>query len=205
MRPLAWLDRLERSFGDWSIPNPALALVGLNAAVWALSLVKPEFPLLLTLEPARIMAGEVWRLATFLFIPPPATPFWMFFWLVLFYSFSQALENEWGEFRFSVYYGLGAAATAGLSLALGSGLSNVPLNTSLFLAFAELYPEVELMLFFVVPVKVRWLGWLAWASVLLQLLGGGWAVRLGLLAGLLNYAVFFGPDKLDLLRARLKR
>lgn len=205
MPPRAWLDRLERSFGAWSLPDPALFLVGMNAAVWALSLIKPEFPLALTLDPVRILHGEAWRLATFLFIPPPAAPMWMVFWLLLFYSYAQALEAEWGEFRFTVYYGLGAAATALLSLALGAGLSNVPLNLSLFLAFAHLYPDVELLVFFVIPVKVRWLGLLAWASVALQFLSGGWGARLALLAGLLNYAVFFGADHIDALKRRRSR
>lgn len=205
MRPREWMDRLERRLGDWALPDPALFLVGMNAAVWALSLVKPGFPLALELDPARVLSGEVWRLATFLFIPPLMGPLWMIFWLLLFYAYAQALENEWGEFRFCLYYGIGAAATAAASVLLGAGLSNVPLNLSLFLAFADLYPDVELLLFFVIPVKVRWLAWLAWAGVLLQLLFGGWYARLALGAGLLNFAVFFGPDHLSDLKRRLRR
>ena len=205
MSPRAWLDRLERSFGSWAPPDPALFLAAMNAAVWGLSLAKPGFPLMLTLEPELVLSGQFWRLATFLFIPPPMSPLWMIFWLLLFYSYAQALENEWGEFRFGVYYGLGALSTVALSLALGAGLSNVPLNLSLFLAFAELFPEVEFYLFFFIPVKVRWLAWAAWAGVALQFLFGGWVHRLALLAGLVNYLVFFGAGRLEQLRRRFGR
>ncbi|MDE2290797.1 MAG: hypothetical protein KGL53_01835 [Elusimicrobia bacterium] len=205
MRPRDWLDRLERHLGEWAVPDPALFLVGMNAVVWALSLLKPGFELRLDLDPALVLSGQVWRLATFLFIPPAIAPLWMIFWLLLFYAYAQALENEWGEFRFCAFYGIGAAATALVSVALGAGLSNVPLNLSLFLAFADLYPDVELLLFFIIPVKVRWLAWLAWAGVAAQLLFGGWGARIALGAGLFNYVLFFGPDHWQDLRQRLER
>lgn len=200
-----WLDKLERSFGAWAPPNPAVYLVGMNAAVWALSIFKPEFPERLALEPALIMSGEVWRLVTFLFIPPEMTPFWMVFWLLVFYSFAQALENEWGEFKFTVYYAVGAAATVAASAALGTGLSSVPLNTSLFLAFARLFPDVELYIFFVLPVKVRWLAWISWGVLGLNLLLGSWATRLALLAGVANWALFFGREAFEELRRMRRR
>lgn len=205
MRDRPWLDRLDRAFGDWALPDPAATLVGLNAAVWVLSLVKADFPARLTLEPALVVSGEVWRLVTFLVIPPAMSPAWMVFWLLMLYSYAQALEAEWGEFRFEVFYAVGAAATVAASAFLGYGLSNVPLNLSLFLAFAELFPEVRLYLFFVIPMKVQWLAWAAWAGVGAQLAFGGWGTRLSLLAGLANWILFFGPGRLADLRRRLGR
>lgn len=200
-----WLDRLQRDFGEWAPPNPAVYLVGMNAAVWALSIVKPEFPERLTLEPSLVLSGEVWRLLTFLFIPPPMTPFWMVFWLLVFYSFAQALENEWGELKFTVYYAVGALATAAASVSLGAGLSSLPLNTSLFLAFARLFPEVELYVFFVLPVKVRWLAWISWGMLGVNLLLGSWVTRVALLAGVANWALFFGRDAFEELRRMRRR
>lgn len=204
MSQRAWLDRLEKALGEWALPDPAMYLVGMNAAVWVLSLIKPEFPLRLALEPELVLSGEVWRLVTFLFIPPPLSPLWMVFWLLMFYSFAQALETEWGEFKFAVYYAIGAAATVAVSAALGTGLSSLPLNTSLFLAFARLFPEVELYIFFVLPVKVRWLSWAAWALFGVNFLVGTWATRLALLAGVSNWALFFGREAFEDLK-RLRR
>ena len=204
MSQRAWLDKLERSFGEWALPTPSLYLVGMNAAVWVLTLIKPEFPMRLALDPELVMSGEVWRLLTFLFIPPHLSPMWMVFWLLMFYSFANALEGEWGEFKFAVYYAVGAGATVAASAALGTGLSSLPLNTSLFLAFARLFPEVELYLFFVLPVKVRWLAWAAWGVFALNFLLGSWVTRVALLAGVANWAVFFGREALDDLK-RLRR
>lgn len=204
MSQRVWLDKLERSFGEWAPPTPSLYLVGMNAAVWVLTLLKPEFPLRLALDPELVMSGEVWRLLTFLFIPPDLAPMWMVFWLLMFYSFANALEGEWGEFKFAVYYAVGAAATVAASAALGTGLSSLPLNTSLFLAFARLFPEVELYIFFVLPVKVRWLAWVAWGVFGLNFLMGSWVTRLALLAGVANWALFFGREALEDLK-RLRR
>lgn len=188
-----WIDRLERRFGDFTIPNLAVFIVAMNAAVYLLAMFRPEFVDQLVLHPALVARGEVWRLFTFLFVPPRLGPIWMFFWLYLFYIYAQALENEWGEFRFNLYYAIGAVCTVLASWALGAGLPNIPLNTSLFLAFAALYPDFEILLFFVLPVKVKWLAWLAWAGLAGSLILGPWTSRLAVIAGLVNYAVFFGP------------
>jgi hypothetical protein len=201
-----WIDRLERRWGDWSIPNPAVFIVGMNAAIWGLSQVKPGFPALLALEPALIARGEWWRIATFLFLPPSVGPLFMLLWLYLLWLYAQALENEWGEFRFTVFYGIGAVATVAASLALGVGLSNMTLNSTIFLAFAALYPDFELLLFFILPVRVKWLAWITWALIALSFLTGGWIARAALVSGLLNYAVFFAKDHLhDVLEWRRRK
>lgn len=193
MKGPLWIDPLERRLGWLSMPGPAAFIVGMNAAVWGLTLFRPEYPLLLTLEPELLTRGQAWRAVTFLFIPPAMAPLWMFFWLYLLYTYATTLEQEWGDFRFNLFYGIGAAATVAASLALGQGLSNMTLNATLFLAFAALYPDFELLLFFVLPVRVKWLAWLAWAGMLWGFAAGNAQARLGLASGLLNYALFFGP------------
>lgn len=187
-----WIDRLERDYGDWHFPQLAQFIVGMNAVVYVLSNVKPGFRQILTLDPAMILAGQPWRIFTFLFIPPQTGPLWMVFWLYLLYLYATALEAEWGDFRFNLFYGIGAIATIAASLLLGVGLSNVTLNATIFLAFAAINPDFELLLFFILPVKVKWLAWLAWAGMALSFLIGGWLVKISLAAGLLNYALFFG-------------
>jgi len=187
-----WIDSLERRFEGWAVPNLGGMIVAFNAMVWLLTLFKPEFPALLTLDPGAILHGQVWRAFTFLFIPPSSSPIALFFWLYLLYTVAAALEDEWGEFRFNLYYGIGAGATVAAALLLGAGLPNAPLNATLFLAFAALFPEVELLLFLILPVKVRWLGWTVWAAMAWGILAGGWPMRLALLAALSNYAAFFG-------------
>jgi len=197
-----WSRRLERRFGSWAFPQLAAFIVFMNAAIWVLSMVKPQFPLMLILDPSRVLHGEVWRLFTFLFIPPPLSPLWMFFWLYLLFLYAQALEQEWGDFQFNLYYGIGALATVAVSFFLGAGLSNVYLNASLFLAFATLYPDFELLIFFILPVKIKWLAALTAAGMVWSFLSGDTFDRWAVTAGLVNYAAFFGGEIWE--RGRLK-
>jgi hypothetical protein len=140
------------------------------------------------------MQGQLWRLVSFLLMPPAISPLWLFFWLILFYLYARALEAFWGEFKFTVFCAIGAAATALAAILLGESLSNVPFNTSLFLAFARLNPDFEILLFFVLPVKMRWVAAAVWALALLNLLAGDAAQRWAIAAGLANYLIFFGPS-----------
>lgn len=200
-----WLDRLERRFGALSVPGLASFLTAMNGAVWALSLFRPEFPYSLTLEPALALGGQPWRLLTFLFVPPFLPPLFLIFWLYLFYLYAQALEDEWGDFRFTVYYGAGVLATVLASFAVGAGLGNAALNATLFLAFARLYPDFEILVLFVLPVKVRWLAWLSWAGIGWAFLAGGSRGRAAVAAGVVNYLLFFGPELWDQARRLLRR
>lgn len=200
-----WFDRLERYLGVLCIPQLAAFLVGMNAIVWVMSLMRPAFPTMLTLDPGLVMQGQVWRVFTFLLIPPTMAPIWMFFWLYLLYIYATALETEWGDFRFNLFYGIGAMSTILASMLLGAGLSNVTLNTTIFLAFAMLYPDFELLLFFVLPVKVKWLAWLAWAAIGWNMFIGSTVTRVALFSGLVNYFVFFGADHWQDLKSRWVR
>lgn len=187
-----WIDSLERKIGDWAIPGVAAFLVAANGAVALLTALKPEFSSRLALDPEAVLRGEAWRLLTFLIVPPELEPMWTIFWLIMLFSILKALENAWGDFRFNLFTILGAAFVGGYSLASGIPASDVTLITSFFLAFAKLFPDLEVLVFFVIPVKVRWLGRIAWAMLALQFLAGGLHAKAYLLAGLANYLIFFG-------------
>lgn len=185
-------DRLGPFHGVEGLP---LIIAASNAVVYLYDMVRPGLAAYLVLAPGALYAGEYWRLATFLFVPPPMSPLFLFFWLYLLYVYADALETSWGPFRFTLFYAAGALATmaAGLFPAPGA-VPNAFLNASLFLAFATLFPDVELLLFFFIPVKVKYLGWatgiwMAWC------LGTGDALtRLAVAAALGNYLLFMGPD-----------
>ena len=199
-----WLSRLERRLHGIAVENLAAFIVAMNAAVWALGLLKPEFPSLLTLEPRLLLSGQLWRAVTFLFVPPPASPFWMVFWLYLLFIYASALEREWGDFRFNVFYGTGALGLLAASLAFGVGLPNTVLNLTIFLAFANLYPNFELLVFFVLPVKVWWIAAFAWIWVVWTLLAGDSYSRLTVASSMLNYVLFFGPSHWETARSRVR-
>ncbi|MFA6004749.1 MAG: hypothetical protein WC881_11860 [Elusimicrobiota bacterium] len=201
----AWIDHWERRAGFLAMPGLAMFLAGMNAVVGVLTLVRPEFPARLYLEPAALLAGEVWRSVTFLFIPPPTAPLWLAVWVLMIYSLMGMLERTLGEFRFTLYLLVGAAATSLAALASGLSLSSGPLQLSVFLAFAHLHPELEVRLFFILPVKVRWLAVAGWVYAAGNLAWGDAFTRIGLLSGLANYAVFFAAEHTSDWRGALRR
>jgi hypothetical protein len=119
----------------------------------------------------------------------------LFFSLILLYMYLQMLERFWGDLRLTIYCGIGIAATAAAAMLFDVTLaSNWGFNVSLFLAFARLNPEFEIMLFFFFPVKMRWI-FMATAFVLGATFAFGDGVQKFMtLAGVANYLLFFGRD-----------
>jgi hypothetical protein len=189
----AWIDRLERRAGFLEVPNLAAFMSGMNALTAALTLIKPEFPAQLVLDPFLLRAGQVWRALTFVLVPPDLAPLWLVFWLVLYFSYLSSLEQAWGDFKLTLYVLIGALATAAACALSGAALGSGAFVTSLFLAFARNYPDTQILLFFVIPVRMKWLAGAVWAMSAWTALFGGWDERVSLAAGLLNYVLFFGP------------
>src|SRR5882724_9411742 len=192
---MRWLDRLERPLGFLAIPQFPLFIAAANGIIYFMAQAQPAFVGKLVLDPELVRAGEWWRIFSFLFVPPQMNPLFLVFWLLLLYQYATALENAWGEFHFFIFYLLGAAATVlAALLVLHEPLGNVSLNTSLFLAFATLYPDVELLIFFILPIKVKYLAWFVWLTIALSFVLGSFATRVALGAALANYGLFFGED-----------
>jgi membrane associated rhomboid family serine protease len=190
---LRWLDALERRFGDWAIPQFPLFISIAPAVIYFLAQARPEFIYRLTLDPAAIHAGEIWRVITFLFVPSFSNVFMLLLWLFVTYQFAQALEQAWGAFRFCFFYLFGAIATVIAAFIIHAPLSNVPLNTTLFFAFATLFPDVEVLFLFVIPLKVKYLGGMTAVAVMLSFCFGDMIQRVNIIASLVNYFLFFGP------------
>lgn len=185
------LARLERRFGRYAIHHLISLVVGGMAIVWVLSLLKPEFQDRLTLDVGAVMHGQVWRLVTFLFIPPPSTPMWVLINLYFTWWVGNSLEQRWGPFKFNVYYALGALGIVVAAVIAGPA-TNFWLDASLFLAFATVFPEVSILLFFVIPVRVKWLGIVAALFMAYAAVTQGWGARASIAASMVNYVVFFG-------------
>ena len=186
-----WINRLERKFGKYAVKNLMGYIVGANAVVFFISMIDPQAINLLRLDPGLVMQGEVWRLVTFIFIPPPIRfIFLIIFVLYFYYMVGTRLEYQWGSFKFNIYYLLGIVATIGASFITGAPATPVHLNLSLFLAFATLHPDHQILFMLLIPIKVKYLAWVYAVSLVLSLFGG-LASALMALASLLNYLLFF--------------
>ena len=205
---MRWINALERRFGYLAVPGLLRIIVAFNALVFLLLVTKPEFKEWLDLRPDRIMAGEVWRLVSFVFIPQVVfggqmSVLWEFVYLNFLWLMGEGLEQAWGSFKLNLYYLLGMAGTSLAAFCFHAVDANgVFLNLSLFFAFATLFPNYPVLLFFVVPIRVKWIAIVSFLGTLPLLLAGPAATRLTILVSLLNYALFFGSDWVGFWRER---
>jgi len=204
-----WLARLERRFGRYAPSNLTFWLVGLSGFTYAILYVKPDALQWLILDPSAVARGEVWRVFTFLFLPwgggtGVLGPLFTIFALLFLYTVGTSLEAEWGAFRYSVYYLIGVLGTIVASLLVGP-VTNAYLNLSLILAFATVFPDYEILLFLVLPVKMKWLGLLDAGFLGWAFLSGHANVKAGIAAAMLNYLLFFAGPLWERLRGRAAR
>jgi hypothetical protein len=199
---MALLDKLERKFRGIGIPNITLYLVAGQGLLFLFLYAGKVDITRALLIPALVLEGEWWRLLSFLFIPPSTSVIFIFFALYLFYLMGSALENHWGTFRYNVFLLSGYLLTVGASfLTPFSPATNVFVGGSVFLAFAFLFPDFQLYLFFILPVKIKWLALLAWIGYGWSFLTGSWTTRLLIVAAIGNVLLFFGRDILWKIRS----
>ena len=189
------LKQVERKLGRFAIHDLTLYLVGGQGLALLLGLVNPGMPGNLVLIPEAVAAGQWWRLLSFVFTPPFGNPVLAIFMLYLLYFMGGALESHWGAFRYNLYFLIGYLLTVVAVFAFPFGAAtNAYITGSIFLAFAHLFPDFEILLFFILPVRVKWLALLTWLFYGYDFITGGWAARLLIMASVTNFLVFFGRD-----------
>lgn len=189
------LDKLERRFGSLGIPNLTIIFIAPQVVLYVLSLGRQGFLDGLYLVPAAVLQGQWWRLITFLVIPPFTNPIFAFFFWYMFFLMGNALEGHWGAFRYNIYLLIGYLATLAVTfLTPFAQASNGFLQGSVFLAFAFLYPDFQMLIFFIIPVKIKWIAAITWIYYIYVVVFGDWSPRLLVLASVCNFLVFFFSD-----------
>ena len=197
-----WLNKLERRFGRYAIHNLTLYLIGGYIIGFGVYMFVPNLLNLLTLEPAYILHGQIWRIISWVLIPPSGNIFTTVIMMLFYYSLGTALERTWGAFRYNVYIFSGILFTViGAFLlylivgvdAVGYGVffSTYYINMSIFLAFAVSYPDMEVLLYFILPIKMKWMALVYAALTIYDLVRGNLFTRIAIIASLLNFIVFF--------------
>lgn len=174
---MTFLDTLERRFGRLAFPGFLRFYALFQALVFGLHFLRPELDLLLEFDRRKIMAGEVWRVVTFLFVPAAGgngmvSVIFFIFLVMITFMISDALEGAWGVFRASLFYYCGIAGLVAANFLYGAGVegSGFFLYEASFFAFATLFPRVTFLLMFVIPVQVRFLAIFGAAVLFLPLL-----------------------------------
>ena len=117
-----FLNKLERKIGRFAISNLPIYILITYAAGYLMQLGGGDDLLdAISLNPYAIIHGQVWRIVSWVFIPPrEGSPFFVLIMLYFYYSISKSLEQAWGSFIFNVYVFMGLFFTVvGAFLLLG--------------------------------------------------------------------------------------
>ena len=201
------ISKLERRFGSWAIPNLAVYLIAIQAiGVVMLLTHRADYTDLILHGNSVVDRGQWWRLLSFMMLPQTTSPLWLFFAFYIFYMIGSSLEQHWGTFRFNLFILSGYLLTISTAfINQGVIITNTFFLGCVFLAFATLFPNIEFRLFFILPVKVKWLGWLTAGTYLFIFFAGDPGSRLGVLAAFINYGLFFGKAFVKDVRAGRRR
>ncbi len=203
------IDKLERKFGKLAIKNLMMIIVGAMAIVFLMDIfvsAKTGYSLWgrLMFHRESILAGEVWRIFTFIFLPPDSSLLFIIILLYFYYLIGTTLENQFGAFGFTLYYLLGIIGAI-ISGFITGYATNYYLNMSLFLAFAILNPNFEILLFFFIPLRMKWLAVIDAVLLGISFVFSTWSGRLALIMALLNLLIFFTPHLIDHIKAADRR
>ncbi len=187
------LDRFERHLSRFAIPGLIRFVVAFNALAFFLGALNPGYLEVLALDRAEILKGEVWRIFTWIFIPDITSFPWILLYLWATFWIGDLLESQWGTFRLNAYYFLGMFFCILSAVIFGASFGNIFLNLSIFLALATLLPNMEILVFFILPVKLKWASLISLIGPLLILITGPLPAKMMVLVCLGNYLLFFGP------------
>lgn len=215
------MSRWEKKFGKYAIPNLTMILIACYAAGYLMKWLTPGLLEHLTLNPYAILHGQVWRLVTWVIAPPSSFDIFTIIMLLFYFNLGTSLERTWGTWQYNVYIFTGIFLTvigsflcmglyylilgdaitpqnASLIFAMGAWqFSTYYINMSIFLAFAATFPDVQVLLMFVIPVKVKWLGVVYAVFLLVELIQYYslgmyyWFAVAAIAASLLNFVVFY--------------
>jgi len=213
------MGKFERKFGRYAIKNLSMILIICYAIGYLIYLIYPEFLNNLTLNPYLIVHGQVWRIISWILVPPTLSfDFFTLIMLFFYFSIGRTLERTWGDYLFNVYVLSGILFTIVASFGVyiftvlvppvsneyymlgGMNLfmqyvslmySTYYINMSIFLAFALTFPDSMVLLMFIFPVKMKWLGYIDGAYMIYLFIVSNVYTKVAIAAALLNFIIFF--------------
>ena len=205
-----FLNKMERKYGRYAIHNLTKYMIGCYAIGYILLYIGQAFGAnffqYLLLSPYHIMHGQIWRIVSWILIPPSSSNIiFVLIMLSFYYYLGTSLERTWGAFRYNVYILGGMLCTVigafvlyfltgpneMYSLINGMSFSTYYINLSIFLAFAMNYPDMEVLFMMIIPIKIKYLALLDVAYLLYDMIRGGWGTRTVIIASLLNFIIYF--------------
>ena len=212
------IDRFCYKHPRFGIRNLMLYIIGANLLVYLISIMDRTglFLSYINFSPELIIKGQIWRLVTFAFIPiyrSAADLFWVAISMYFYYFIGSSLERFWGAGRFTIFYVTGILMNIIFGFVihlfgheyLALNLTAYYLNMSLFFAFAALYPDTRVLLFFIIPIKIKWLAYIDAAYFLLEILSkmSIFPLNLAPLIAIFNFLLFCGGNLITGIKRRV--
>lgn len=213
------LNKLERKFGKYAISNLTLYMIFTYILGYLLVIIAPNLVDFILLDMSKVAQGQVWRLITWIFTPPTSLSIFTIITLYFYYCIGKVLEKTMGDFVYNLYIFSGIFLTIIASVLVyvipplfGGRAQLVTPSTyylcmSIYLAFALSFPETRVYLFFIIPIKMKWLAYLDIAYLILAFYNGTLGVRVMVVASILNFIIyfFFGRQGHHLKPSEIKR
>jgi hypothetical protein len=209
---MGFLNKMERKFGKYAIPNLTRYIIFAYVLGYLIDYTARNILQYMLLDPYMILHGQVWRIITWLLIPPEQFSIFTLIMLFFYYSIGSSLENVWGDFRYNIYVIGGIITTilgAFLLYVVESAMSSDEfvlafksfensavfstyyISLSIFLGFAMTFPDNTIYLFMILPIKIKYLAYLDIAYLLYAMYQSNWGVRVVIISSLLNVLIFF--------------
>ena len=204
---MTFLDKIERKFGRFAIKNLTIIIISTYVMGLLMMSFAPNTISLFLLEPRLILQGQVWRLVTWLFVPPVTFDIWLIVTMFFYYMIGKQLERKWGAFRYNIYVFRGVLFTIvsafivyaisgyGLFIASGGWFNTYYILQSLFFAYVVNYSEEYVLLYFIIPIKMKWFAIFTALMMIRSLVISNWFIRAQIIASLLSFMIYFIYNK----------
>lgn len=210
---MSWYERFSNKHRNFGLEN-LMAYVSLSMViVFVTDFFFRDLNIISYLElyRANLLQGQVWRLVSFAFVPSTSSLFWITISAFFYYFIGRELEIAWGKSTFTLYYIMGMLSAIIASLLTGYA-NNAYLNTSLVLAYAFLFPNAQFTIYFLIPIKAKYIGYvsLAWYGISIiygiydGVAMGAWSTLVATLMALVNFFAFFGPGMFQNAKTKIK-
>lgn len=214
-------NKLERKYGRYAIPNLSLVIIAAYVLGYILEIVAEGAMSYLYLDPYLILHGQVWRLISWVLVPPSSLGIFTFINLFFFYYLGKTLESLWGDFRYNLYIiggiffvivgcfliyffgintgllGAGVLGNQYFSLCISYFVGTYYINISVIMAFAMTIPDMQIRFMFFIPMRMKWLAYIEGAFLLLDFIAYQKSFpypsipRCVMVVSMLNFFVFY--------------
>ena len=193
------IERFCYKHPNFGVPNLMKYITIANVVFWLINAVNPVLMSYLTFNPALILRGQIWRIVTFA-LYPPSTGLLAFIAFYFYYMIGSTLEQYWGTPQFNVYFFTGIILTViyGFVMYFITGISfNLTaeyIYLSMFFSFAVLFPNMQVLLFYIIPVKIKYLAYIDAALFVYSVFTTRFPANLLPVVAVVNFLIFCGGD-----------